>query len=315
MREAVQHDAENHANQHEHNGSGGAAINHAGFRRIGRSNVLVEPRAVGPGKFASRKASGRHLLLPPPAVGDNAAMQAESPKAEPPKRKRRWFQFSLRTFLIFTAIVAVGCGWIGRRMEQKRREREVLESLDRLRVGLAYDYQSGTGGKPPGPEWLRKLLGENFFTEVESVSLSNIQRTNDGLESIKELSQVRRLWLSDCNVADVGLEHLSGLTHLHELDLSGTFITDAGLPHLIALTRLESLRLRNTRITDVGAQELKGLTRLQILDLRWTYVTDAGLVPIKELTNLKELWLSDSKVTDAGVNELQKALPNCQICR
>ena len=28
-------------------------------------------------------------------------MEAEPPKAEPPKRKRRWFQFSLRTLLLF----------------------------------------------------------------------------------------------------------------------------------------------------------------------------------------------------------------------
>jgi hypothetical protein len=41
-------------------------------------------------------------------------MQTEPPKAEPPKRKRRWFQFSLRTPLVFTAIYestksVVGC--------------------------------------------------------------------------------------------------------------------------------------------------------------------------------------------------------------
>jgi hypothetical protein len=42
-----------------------------------------------------------------PAVGDNAAMQAEPPQAEPPKRKRRWFQFSLRTLLIVIAIMAI----------------------------------------------------------------------------------------------------------------------------------------------------------------------------------------------------------------
>jgi uncharacterized protein (TIGR03067 family) len=43
-------------------------------------------------------------LLRLPAVEDNAAMEADPPKAEPPKRKRRWFQFSLRTLVIFTLI-------------------------------------------------------------------------------------------------------------------------------------------------------------------------------------------------------------------
>jgi hypothetical protein len=36
--------------------------------------------------------------VPPPA--DNAAMESEPPKVDPPKRKRRWFQFSLRSLLI-----------------------------------------------------------------------------------------------------------------------------------------------------------------------------------------------------------------------
>ena len=34
-------------------------------------------------------------------------MEAEPPKAEPPKRKRRWFQFSLRTLLIVVTCIGV----------------------------------------------------------------------------------------------------------------------------------------------------------------------------------------------------------------
>jgi hypothetical protein len=42
-------------------------------------------------------------LLPLSAVADNAVMQTEPSKADPPKRKRRWFQFSLRSLLIFAS--------------------------------------------------------------------------------------------------------------------------------------------------------------------------------------------------------------------
>ena len=46
--------------------------------------------------------TGRRPGLPPlPAPADNSAMEAEPTKAEPPKLKRRWFQFSLRALLIF----------------------------------------------------------------------------------------------------------------------------------------------------------------------------------------------------------------------
>ena len=45
------------------------------------------------------------LLLRLLAVGDNAAVQTEPPKADPPKRKRRWLQFSLRTLLIGVTVI------------------------------------------------------------------------------------------------------------------------------------------------------------------------------------------------------------------
>jgi hypothetical protein len=34
-------------------------------------------------------------------------MPTEPPKAEPPKRKRRWFQFSLRSLMIVVTLLAV----------------------------------------------------------------------------------------------------------------------------------------------------------------------------------------------------------------
>ncbi len=36
-------------------------------------------------------------------------MQTEPTEAASPSRKRRWFQFGLRTLMIFTIVVAVAC--------------------------------------------------------------------------------------------------------------------------------------------------------------------------------------------------------------
>jgi hypothetical protein len=47
-------------------------------------------------------------LLRPPVVGDNAAMLDPS-NAEPPKRKRRWFQFSLRSLLVVVTLFSLVC--------------------------------------------------------------------------------------------------------------------------------------------------------------------------------------------------------------
>jgi hypothetical protein len=61
--------------------------------------------------------SGRHHpLLRLPAVRDNAAMQAEPSKADAPKRRRRWFQFSLRTLLIVVTLFAIVCAYVSWQM-------------------------------------------------------------------------------------------------------------------------------------------------------------------------------------------------------
>jgi hypothetical protein len=58
-----------------------------------------------------RPGRAAKALLRLPAVGDNAAMPSEPPQAEPPKGKRRWFQFSLRSLMmgvtIWSAIAAM----------------------------------------------------------------------------------------------------------------------------------------------------------------------------------------------------------------
>jgi hypothetical protein len=48
-------------------------------------------------------------LLRLPVPGNNVAKQTEPSKADPPKRKRRWFQFSLRTLMIVVTSVSVEC--------------------------------------------------------------------------------------------------------------------------------------------------------------------------------------------------------------
>ena len=44
---------------------------------------------------------------------------------------RRWYQFSLRSLLLFTLICAIASAWLAHRMEQKRIELEAVDSLVR----------------------------------------------------------------------------------------------------------------------------------------------------------------------------------------
>jgi internalin A len=51
------------------------------------------------------------------------------------------------------------------------------------------------------------------------------------------------------------------------------------------------------------------------LNLTGTNVTDAGIKELAALTRLHTLSVADTWVTAAGVQELQKALPKCEIMR
>jgi hypothetical protein len=81
------------------------------------------------------------------------------------------------------------------------------------------------------------------------------------------------LQMANPDVTDQTLEFLRPMAQLRELDLNDTQITDEGLRTLSELPRLETLRLRATPITDEGfRQSLLPKESLQELDLRETKV-------------------------------------------
>jgi hypothetical protein len=115
-------------------------------------------------------------------------MDAESIKADPPKRKRRWFQFSLRTLLIGVMLLAVAfdfCGYVGRQAEIVRERRALLDRI--VRLGGCYNnisrryfpmdwhavhLRGGTPSPPLGQPTLsaiRELLGDEA---IQCVGLS-----------------------------------------------------------------------------------------------------------------------------------------------
>jgi hypothetical protein len=202
---------------------------------------------------------------------------------ESPKPRLRWFQFSLRTLLIVVTLAAIACSWFGVKLQQKRREREVAAEIEKS-GGFVF------WSEPAGPDWLRKMLGDELLVHVESVGMG-IERTDAALDSLKALNQLQELSLCNSDVTDAGLENLEGLHQLQELSLANTNVSDAGLEHL------------------------RGLCHLRVLDLTGSpRFTDAGMEHLKGLNQLQELWLGcGTRVTDRGVRTLQQALRKCQV--
>jgi hypothetical protein len=181
----------------------------------------------GPGHYAA--------LFALPEVGDNAAMPTEPSTAEPPKRKRRWFQFSLRRLLIFTMLVAVLGGWLGNKIEQKRRQRAAAAAIIKNSGSVSYDdgivkdkpgYRQPAGAVPFGPAWLRAILGDNFFSEVDCIYCVTAP------ESLKEFPQLRSLRLMSWGITDEAVESVKTLKELRDLGLIDTKLSDTAVNEL-----------------------------------------------------------------------------------
>ncbi len=189
------------------------------------------------------------------AVSDNAAM------SEPPKRKRRWFQFSLRTLLLLVLICAIGSAWVAPRLQRAQYQKTAVEAILKDGGVVWYDFEVNAEGnhigsaERPGPAWLRKMLGDDFFAAAVYAEA----KTDSSLEHIGDLSQLEGLALMNSRVSDAGLKRLEGLTKLKWVNLNLTNVTDAGLEHLSRVRQLRSLMIWKTRVTDEGVAKFQNV--------------------------------------------------------
>jgi len=114
------------------------------------SGQLSAPRCV------RRQPADYNRLLRRSAVGDNVAMESDPPKADPPKSKRRWFQFSLRTLMIvvtlFCVVVGSYVGWQAKIVRE--RHIELSRVVDTRLVGIDGADKEGA------VSWIRCALGD-----------------------------------------------------------------------------------------------------------------------------------------------------------
>lgn len=195
-------------------------------------------------------------------------------------------QFSLATLLLMVPVAAIPFRWLAHELSQASQQRLAVESIRKQGGRVLYRKRdpSRTFTSVDGADWLRELLGRDFFDDVLEV----VSRRADDTEA----------------------ERLKGLTHLKALDLSEAPMTDAGLAYFARLTELEYLDLSETVITDQGVEHLKGLTSLRELYLRGTNITDVGLEHLQGLTQLQRINLEETKVTRKGATKFRIGMPN-----
>src|SRR5262249_54880287 len=148
------------------------------------------------------------------------------------------------------------------------------------------------------------------LVHLKMLSLTATGVTDEGLEGVKDLTQLETLYLPG-RITDAGLPHVARLVSLRQLGVDGLKgLKGPGLKHLAKLRRLTNLALGATGVTDEGLAGGKDLTQLEYLGLP-PAVTDAGLVHLKGLVNLRFLWLTQTRVKGPGLAHL-RGLPKLE---
>jgi Leucine-rich repeat (LRR) protein len=149
---------------------------------------------------------------------------------------------------------------------------------------------------------------------LESLDLDSDGITDQAMQTIVRLRQLRQLRLSFSSVSDAGVGALSGLPRLVQLDLSAAKVTGSGFSKFIS-ARLVELDLSQTQLDSAGAQAVARLDSLRKLDLTYVPVGDVALKHLASMPKVVELDLGQTKVGDRGAAYLaqMKALEDLSL--
>jgi len=214
-------------------------------------------------------------------------------------------------------LAAIPLAW---KMNRVKEQQRLVEALRKSGRSVRYDYeiefdrqsaptlQWPYNGKieptPPGPVWLRNLLGQDFLSDVVEVNMvphsvdasqldeSQFYKEQTNLISLVAASPTVSV-VSGLGLSDADLEHLATSRSLTKLTIGGSF-TKAGFSLLRILPNLQELTL-----------------------LSHPELTDEELVTILEtLTTLKHLLLyRDTPISSDRLRRIKESLPGCEVGR
>jgi hypothetical protein len=242
---------------------------------------------------------------------------------------RRPFQFGLRALLL--AVTGLGI-WLGVEVNRARRQREIVSAIFDVGGYAAYDWQFVEGewdrdiglqetaaDYPPGPKWLRRIVGDDFFQTVVLVFIFEVPLTDDQLPPVEQLPALKVLDLSHTQIGDASLHRIARLSRLRFLDISHTNVTDTGMDEVARLRRLKTLWLDDWRalpertVGDLGLMRLAPLSGLNDLIVAGDGVTDRSVPLFEQFKELRRLCLVSTLVSEAGRARIAKSLPNCEV--
>jgi hypothetical protein len=211
--------------------------------------------------------------------------------------------------------IAIPLAW---KVNRVRRQQAAVAEITRLGGRAFYDdglYPRYT--RTPRwrwePDWLRILLGAEYFDRVVVVHVWGAEVTDETLGLLADLPALENVTLASDRITDEGLLHLSKLSNLRRLDLQASAVTDEGLVYVSRLESLNSLGLNSKAITDKGLEDIATMDQLVGLSISNTLISDRGLGYLHTMAQLRRVDLNNTRVTLDGVVALCEAVPKCHV--
>jgi hypothetical protein len=243
----------------------------------------------------------------------NVMDDTDSQPTSPPKSRRRWFRFSLRTMMVAVTLL---CIWLGITAHRANRQRSAVQTIASTGGHVWYDYEVYDDGirridrKSP-PDWLKNLIGVDYFAAVYSVDWGP---NDDTVAALVDLPELRDVQLVGPDVTNSVLAKVKGMRELHRLSLVASSETDVGWKALGQFPQLKRLLLcADRQVTDATLEYIRDFRNLEWLFLDDDRITDAGLQRLAVLTRLEYLDIRGTKTSAAGVEDLKRVLPNLTV--
>lgn len=205
-----------------------------------------------------------------------------------PTRRRRWFQFSLRTLLLMMLVFGCGLGWFTAKRRQAQQAWKRISDAEKVNIVLsAADDNHTTGHIWHEGTWLEERLGIALPSPLGSAVVKTSRNPTPELQELAKFPELTDIWLEVENLTDEQLAPFAGEKRLTTLQIGWSPLRGTGLAYLAGNDSLEDLRL-----------------------LHCEYLTDEAIYSIPKLPSLTQLTIENCPLTGVSLGHLATACPN-----
>jgi hypothetical protein len=232
------------------------------------------------------------------------------------------FQFSLRSLLMLTVVIALQCSWFVSELKEAKRQQAMIAEIREAEGGVFFDYEVDheykllVNAQPPEPAWLRTLLSDDFFDIPMAV---NIDRPAEQvLFQVRQLTSLRQVKVFHGNASVGPLNALSNLPRLDAITFTGddSAFEVSELQGLRPMPGVRSLHIDRINVSDADfAQIVRIFPSLRDLSIGGVSsgdeqrLTDHGLAAVRKLPCIERLNVRSDGLS-IGCTELFSGCPS-----